>query len=135
MITNDRSVREAIRSALSPGDELCTPTGSPFEIKALDDVGLKVNKPTQRIKWAVLDGVPAYMARFDAGEVAIGSKKGPANEGTLERFLQDGHCDQTMRASFVAPILAEAQVCEILPKQGRDGQRIRLKSGWWPSAQ
>ena len=129
MSTNNKSVEDAIRTALSPGTELYTPDkGNPFVIESFDGEGLKVRKPKSRIfiRWDVLDGVPAYMARFDGGEVAIGATHDPADEGTLERFLQCGHGNQTMRASYVAPILEAAGVCEILPRRGGEKQRIRL---------
>ena len=99
MNSNDLRVRDAIRSNLNRGDELCTPIGVPFQIVSLDDVRLsfKAGKTTLRVAWSVLDGVPACMALFDRGEVAIGAKKGEADQGTLERFLQDGHGNQTMK--------------------------------------
>lgn len=132
MNSKEQRVQDAIRSALDEGDELCTPTGSPFKVAAFDSEALKVDTSAARIRveWDVLEGVPACMARFDRCEVAIGARKGWADEGTLERFLQDEHGNPTMRASYVAPILEGAGVCEILPRQGREKQRIRLKSGW-----
>lgn len=135
MKSNESRVRDAIRSALNEGDTLYTPDRpSPFVVESFDEMGLKVRKPKSLIfiRWGVLDGVPAYMARFDRAEVAIGAKRGWADAGTLERFLQDRHGNNVMRASYVAPILKAAGVCEILPKQGREKQRIRLNPEWSP---
>ena len=112
-----------------------TPTGrSSFEIQSFNDDGIEIDKLTQRIKWSVLDGVPDFMASH-GGEIEIGAiHKGWGEPGTLERFLKDGMGNQLSRASYVAPLLEEAGVCEILPKEGNESQRIRLKLGWRPSA-
>ena len=132
MNSKGNRVQDAIRSCLRPGVVLCTPgRPKPFEIKSFHDEGLKVDKLTQRVRWDVLDDVPAYMARFHGGEIAIGAThSGWADEGTLERFLQDGHCNQISRASYVASILDASDVCDILPKEGKEKQRIQLKPEW-----
>ncbi len=43
------NVQQAIRKALSPEQELQTPTGSDFIVESLDDRGIKVDKLRQRI--------------------------------------------------------------------------------------
>ena len=134
MNSKGNRVQDAIRSNLNPGDKLNTPTGrGQFEVRSFGHTGLKVDKLDQQVKWDVLDGVPAYMAGFDRGEIAIGARKGWADPGTLERFLQDGHCNNTMRASYVASILDASDICDKLPKEGKEKQRIRLRPEWWPS--
>ena len=119
-------VRDAIRRNLSPLPfELCTPTGSPFKVTKFHDAGLEVatRKTRIKVKWDVLDSVPAYMERC-GGEVPIGATM--SGEET-PCTLQDALRTKQMQSSFVAPILQVAGVCEILPKQGREKQRIRLK--------
>lgn len=124
------SVEQAIRKALSPGQELETPAGrSVFVIESLDHRGINVSKLVQPISWDVLNGVPGYIASL-GGEVAIGAIMGRAEPGTLERFLQDGQGNITMRGSYVAPILETAGVIDILPKVGKEKQRIRLTPKW-----
>ena len=125
------SVEQAIRNALSPGQELETPAGgSVFVVESFDYSGIKVSKLAQRISWRVLNGVPKYMALYDRCEVAIGAIMGSADLGTLEKHLQDGHGNKMMRGSYVAPILEAAGVIDILPKVGKEKQRIRLTSKW-----
>lgn len=125
------SVEQAIRKALSPGQGMKTPTGSDFVVESLDHDGIKVDKLTQSIFWNVLSGVPKYMASL-GGTVAIGAKRGSADPGTLEKFLQSAHGNVTMRASYAAPILDAASVVGILPKEGNKKQCIQLSPNWYP---
>ena len=125
-------VTDAILSTLKVGDVLCTPTGrSSFVILKFNSKGITVSKLTQLLWWSALEAVPAFMAAR-GGEVKIGAVKGWAKPCTLERLLQNEHSSQMMRSSYAAPILDAADICKILPKRGRDAQRIRLMPRWWP---
>lgn len=128
-------VRQVVVESLSQGQQLHTPgRESPFNIESLDEpAGLRVNRLTSVIRWEALNGVPGYIASR-GGEVEIGARQGEANPNTLESFLQDRHGNVTQRASYVAPILEAAGVIEILPKEGREGQCVRLLPAWRPQS-
>ena len=133
MVSCNCSVQQAVRKALSVGQELETPARrSVFVIQSLDDLrGIKINKLAGYISWGALNGVPSYIASL-GGEVAIGAINGKAAPGTLESFLQQAHGDITRRSNYVVPILEEAGVVDILPKVGNEKQRIRLTAKWNP---
>lgn len=118
-------VRLAVVNALEPGQALHTPTGkSEFKVLKLDEIGIWVNRLNQPIRWAALNGVPRYMADRE-GEIDIGARKGHARPSTLEAHLQASHGNQTMRASYAAPILEAAGIVWIL-RECRP-QRIQLR--------
>ena len=131
--TND--VQQAITAALAEGQELYTPARqSPFEVVEVDaSRGIKINKLSQHISWRALSSAPQYVASH-GGRVEIGARKGRADANTLEWFLQKAHGNNVMRGSFVAPILEEAGIIEILPKVGREKQSIRLRDAWRSSS-
>ena len=121
-------VRQAVVNALRPGQVLHTPAKFvPFKVSKLDQVGIWVSKLATPIRWEVLNGVPQYMADRER-EIDIGAFKGPARPDTLEAHLQAGHRNQTMRASYAAPILEAAGIVGILRESCP--QRIRLRDQW-----
>ena len=131
MNSKTKDVRLAVVSALVAGQKLYTPARqSPFEVLEVDATrGIKIDKLSQRISWSALSGAPQFMASL-GGTVVIGARKGSADANTLEWFLQRAHGNVVMRASFVAPILEQAGIVEILPKIGKEKQSIRLRNRW-----
>ena len=79
------------------------------------------------ILWDALNDIPDFIMASPGGEVEIGARKGKADSGTLESFLQERHGNVTQRASYVAPMLEAAGVIDILPKVAGEKQRIRLR--------
>ena len=127
-------VAQAIRSHIQRGQILQSPgSGYPprnredFMVTEVGTTGIRVSKLGQPIDFSVLQRVVSD-ARNAGGTVNIGSKQGPADPGTLERFIQDAVGDQTRRSTYVAPILVEAGIAEYIP--GGGAKRIRLSANF-----
>ena len=123
-------VERAIRQTLDNGYILLTPgrgypplKQQPFEVTAITNTGIKVNRLQQEIRFNILERVVPNV-RNAGGEVPVGSKQGWADPGTLERFLQDARGNNTRTSTYAAPILVECGVAEYVPAAG--AKRIRL---------
>ena len=124
------SVERAIRQTLDSGYILLTPgrgypplKQKPFEVTAITNTGIKVNRLQQEIRFNILERGVSNI-RNAGGEVPVGSKQGWADPGTLERFLQDARGNNTRTSTYAAPILVECGVAEYVPAAG--AKRIRL---------
>ena len=130
-MSNDTgSVERAIRQRLVSGCILLTPGAGypprnqqPFEVTAISNVGIKIDKLGQEIHFDVLRRVVSNVQNA-GGDVLIGGKQGWADPGTLERFLQDARGNNTRTSTYAAPILVECGVAEYVPAAG--AKRIRL---------
>ena len=130
MSSDSGSVERAIRQTLDNGYILLTPgrgypplKQQPFEVTAITNTGIKVNRLQQEIRFNILERVVPNV-RNAGGEVPVGSKQGWADPGTLERFLQDARGNNTRTSTYAAPILVECGVAEYVPAAG--AKRIRL---------
>ena len=130
MINDTGSVERPIRQTLVSGCILLTPgAGYPprnqqtFEVTAISNVGIKIDKLGQEIRFDVLERVVSNV-RNAGGDVLIGGKQDWADPGTLERFLQDARGNNTRTSTYAAPILVECGVAEYVPAAG--AKRIRL---------
>lgn len=123
-------VENAIRNRLYPEQTLLSPGSgyppsrqTPFEVVAISDTGIKVNKLGEEIRFDVLERVVSDVC--NAGDdVIIGGAQGLADSGTLERFLQDARGNTTRTSTYAAPILVECGIAEYVPLPG--AKRIRL---------
>ena len=128
------AVERTIRDRIRPGQLLQSPgTGYPpqnqvdFAVTDVGDMGIWVDKLRQWIRFDVLERVVSEV-RATGGAVFIGSKQGWADDGTLERFLQDARGNNTRTSTYVAPILVECGIAEYVPQA--KAKRIRLATSF-----
>lgn len=129
MIVMARAVERAVRTGISPGDRLRTPSqGAPFTVRDITQDGVvllfgKKETPTP-LSWATLEGVAEFLG--GGRWVVIGSVfdvQGDAStlDGYLKQYIKRA------TAGWVAALLERAGVVEI--DRGRPA-RVRIRPGF-----
>jgi hypothetical protein len=115
-MTDRRSVEQAVREAISPGQVLHTPSmRRPFTVETLDSRGVVLQlgrgQWSTRLSWECLEGVVPFI-RQHGGEVEIGGQhQVDGNPGTLDEHLKG--CIKRTTAGWVASLLEQAGVLVI----------------------
>ena len=135
-MSTEGSVEQAVRQALGSGCILLTPgKGYPprnqksFAVTAVSNTSVRVDRLTSEIRFDVLEYAVSGI-RDAGGEVPIGGKQDWADNGTLERFLQDARGNNTRTSTYVAPILVASGIAEYVPAPR--AKRIRLLPPYTP---
>ncbi len=119
-------VQEAVRSSVTAGTVLPTPTGrAQFVVGSVDSDGVVLlfgpKKTPTRFDWSCLEGVAEYLR--GRGWVLVGANRVLAgNPGTLDGYLKERVPRQT--ANYVAALLDRAGVLEL---SSGTPARVRLR--------
>ena len=123
-------VQRTIMNRLYRGQILRTPgIGYPphgqrdFQVTVVSSTGVKIDKLGQEVRFDALEQAVSNI-RNAGGDVLIGGKQGWADDGTLERFLQDIRGNNTRTSTYAAPLLVECGIAQYVRAPGP--KRIRL---------